>query len=393
MNNSSTDVVYPVSITASQGSLTRTVTLPSITVYTVAHEGTLIHLPAIETLLTQSDDVSQATEPDGLSVLSNTDYYLGTTSALFQQAEGVQGPSVYLSQYVTGGSSNGTVASKLVDINGDSIPDNIAFSRFNGISINLGIWPMPVSGQLFGSISVVLPSASPDDGSVSDINQDGKPDLVWIEQYKVIYALNAGNGVFQTPVEIRVPELTDSEKLAVTSNAGGPPEIVALDGFGAVVVLSGPGFTQKTVMSATCGFRDVATGDINGDGLYDVIIACGGQSSAQYLLQGVNHQFVSQSYNWPDSGNWIHGQMITVKGQTNILMADVQYQNVYDILFSGGVAQTPPTTLDIGTDVLPGVMRIIDGNHDGFQDFIAGLDGYVSPYGSPIMRWLQVPWN
>jgi hypothetical protein len=163
----------------------------------------------------------------------------------------------------------------VADFNGDGIPD-IAIpvqSSVNPIILLLGN-----GNGTFVQQGVPTPSNTSGSLAVADLNGDGFADLVF--NHSVL--LGNGNGTF-TPFTGQFPDpgTPFSQGILVDVNDDGIPDYVTLDQFGDVVILlgtgdggfaSGPVVTDNIYGNGGSGF---AIGDFNGDGIPDVMEALG----------------------------------------------------------------------------------------------------------------------
>jgi hypothetical protein len=189
------------------------------------------------------------------------------------------------------------------DFNLDGKPD-LAFASYNGINVVLG------DGKGGFSPPVLLPGAV---GclAVGDANGDGKPDVIGCGLNSVLVFLGNGDGTFRQPITSPIPssaifatagDLNNDGKLDVaavaTHDNGSDPNL------GPVYVLYGNGdgsFQPALQVHTNIGpLFSVGIGDLNGDGLPDLVAASiGGLPGAPfvgslvgtYLNQGAGQGF------------------------------------------------------------------------------------------------------
>jgi hypothetical protein len=193
------------------------------------------------------------------------------------------------------------VALVAADVNADGKNDVVFAWTPNGtnqlnpsphISVALGNGNGSFQAQRDYAIPTPVGQSLNDSGAPSlvlaDINGDGKPDIVYIDEFAALYVmLNNGDGTFATPQQLGTePNLTS---LAVQDvNGDGKPDIVAITGanvppstpFAAYLYLGNGNGTFQTPVTLAAGaywLNAVAIADMNGDGKPDIIIS--GQTS------------------------------------------------------------------------------------------------------------------
>jgi hypothetical protein len=166
------------------------------------------------------------------------------------------------------------------DFNGDGIPDLAVgywHSSFAGIAILLN-----KGNGAFGPPTTYAPGTVPVSMEVSDFNNDGKSDLVFLDQLRGGYlVLGNGDGSFQQPLPVNV-SLAFAFSLAVGDfNRDRKQDIVfaGVDGFAdgtvEVVLGNGDGTFQPgvTYPAGGLGSTSVKVADLNGDGNLDFAVA------------------------------------------------------------------------------------------------------------------------
>jgi hypothetical protein len=189
-----------------------------------------------------------------VSVLLNTTAPGGTT------------PSYAPQQTFAAGS--GPVSVTLADVSGDGRPD-LVVANFNSstVSVLLNMTRPGATTPSFAAQQTFATGSEPFSVAVADFNGDGKPDLAVANQISSTVSVLLNNVV---PITLSgSPAAGTVVDVLIAVGAGGGPEVKVFDAGGTQVAdffAYDPGFQG--------GVR-VAIGDVNGDGVPDLIVAAG----------------------------------------------------------------------------------------------------------------------
>jgi hypothetical protein len=306
--------------------------------------------------------------------------------------------------------SGGAQASSAVvaDVNGDGIPDllvsNFCVSPSSCINGTIGV----LLGNGDGTFRAAVPY---DSGgylaialAVGDVNGDGKPDLIVVNQYgntkfadgTIGVLLGNGDGTFQPAVTystdgfsataVAVADLNGDGKLdvVVTNCDVGTGNASCYTGDGVVSVLLGNGDgTFQTAATyelgqilGTAGADGVAIADINGDGIPDLVIATGSADSEDpgelviMLGEGNGTFSIQNTY-----------QVGLHSPASAPLVADANGDGINDLLAASDLGVSvlygyngsfrPAVNFGL-SNAIAGSVAVADINGDGIPDLVAG---------------------
>jgi hypothetical protein len=251
------------------------------------------------------------------------------------------------------GSGRPTRSVALGDLNGDGLldivlannvdPDNTAIDYFSQVYLNPG----------GGNFAAATPQDLPDSGRVTlsvvvaDFNGDNKPDIV------------LGNYFVQQGLQLI------SFRTQIYLNPG--------DGnFGNATAQDLPGSGKFT--------SAVSTGDLNGDGAFDLVLANYGQPSQVFLNKNDGSGTFQPPIDLPESGSF--AQVVAVGDLNNDGKLDLVLTNTFGqpsqvyINQGGGRFAAPATLPGSGNETIR--MALADLNGDGLLDIILGNNGQPS---------------
>lgn len=229
---------------------------------------------------------------------------------------------------------------------------------------------------------------------VRDLNQDGRVDLVLANTHEnnEILPLHIFYGADSFQRRVALP--TDGGKSAAAAdlNRDGWPDLVVANGFdgtktelNSYVYWGGKeGFTpDRRLELPTQGAESVALGDLNGDGIPEIVVANSGLTY-HVTVDGFQQSFIYWGGKEPYSVN--RRQSIKTVNARDVKIADVNRDGAPDLIFAceGNEVASSGVYIYLGPDfqrsqMLPGEhstgVAVADFNKDGFPD-IALSNGF-----------------
>ena len=296
----------------------------------------------------------------------------GSVAALLGNGDGTFQPHVDYSVA-------GAVSVAVADVNGDSKPDLLV-----GVGTSVGV----LIGNGDGTFQPVVFYAAGVNGSngassiaVTDVNGDGKPDLLVAGGYYsgVAVLLGNGDGTFKPGVAYAGEYYTQSVTVADVNGDGKPDLLVAgwnnvYNGLLGVLIANGDG-TFKPVVTYSTGPGEsfafsAAVADVNRDGRPDVLVANYGSDSIGVLLGNGDGTFKPVvTY---DSGGY-HPSTVAVAdvnadAQPDLVVSDYDSSSVGVLLGNGDGTFQPPVNYDSGGPAAS--LAVADLNGDGKPDLV-----------------------
>jgi hypothetical protein len=356
---------------------------------------TRLHIEALEDrcLLSFSPAVSSAVgsgpydvvtadfNGDGIPDLATANYYSNTVSVLLGKADGTFQPAK------TSATGAKPLSLAVGDFNGDQNLDLATANKgANSVSVLLGTG----TGTFQAPTSVGI-GQTPTSVAVGDINGDGTLDLgvtsaQWygIDPYYPYYytstasvLLGNGNGGFSSPNSTWLGYGYFTSATAANLDGVGPDELVvaAADSvyysgynYGTVAVLTGDasGFLQGTNVLDTNAY-DVAVGDVNADGVLDIVTANWSYGSVSVLLgDGLGGYGAAQTF---AAGSYPHSLALgdfTGDGNVDIAVTDFYAYRVNLLSGAGDGAFTAPIPFAAGLN--PASLASGDFDGEGWLD-------------------------
>jgi hypothetical protein len=284
-------------------------------------------------------DVNGDGKPDIIVSIYHIGFATGGIGVLLNKGDGTFQPSV---TYSSGGIAADFVA--VADVNGDGNPD-VAVGNFCGTTCDFGsVGVLLGNGDGTFQAAVAHSSGDPSTQSVaiSDVNGDGKLDLIVVSEGQLALSvlLGKGDGSFQTAVTYATGGDQPYSVAVGDVNGDGKPDILVTNLFssngnstyGTVGVLLGndDGTFQTAVPydSGDYNLNSVALSDVNSDGRPDIVVA--NEGSVGILLGKGDGSFQS-AVNYNATGGI---------GANSVAIADLNGDGKPDILVANGCANT-----------------------------------------------------
>ena len=293
--------------------------------------------------------------------------------------------------YSTTGTNPSSIAA--ADLTGGKGPVDIVIANFGSGSVSVFMHGS-TTGSTFNAAVDVPTGGQPNQVVITDVNGDGKPDLVLADMSasgNVIVLLGDGTGKFGTPMNLSTGLTTTSVAVADLTGKGGLPSIVAATfdssgNNGAVYIFPNNGgqFGTPKVYPAGPQPQSVKIADL-GTGLLDIVVANlgpgadgKGTAGVSVLLQKADGTF-ADPFTYPTPGQSIDVAVgdLTGSGKMDLAVANLLPASTGSIAVLLHDDTTPGKfgTATIHTGLgQPLSVVISDLNNDGRKD-IAVADG------------------
>ena len=269
------------------------------------------------------------------------------------------------------------------DFNGDGRPDYVTADYFNGTAT---VFLSDGAGGF--NVETLNVPYGPDAIAVGDINGDGHADIAVASYFEgsVAVLLGDGAGGFTREPDISVAgyhaglalaDINGDHKLdlVVPDSDGNTVQVLLGDGAG--------GFGKATTVGigGGSGPYSVAVGDVNGDGLPDIVTVNRLSDNVSVLLADGHGSFAPRLVSNLGGGSGaISVALGDVNGDGNldIVTAD-QSSDEVSVLLGDGVGNFAPSVVSTGAGSEPHGVAVTDVNGDGIADIVtANQSGDVS---------------
>jgi hypothetical protein len=267
------------------------------------------------------------------------------------------------------------------DINGDGKLDLVIANHTNSVEVRLG--------NPDGSFGAATPFTAFSAGSTAfaltaDLNGDGKPDLIVTNfsnngSVAVLFNTTAPGATTPSfsaattyatgalPVQVVTGDFNGDGKLDfIVANASATNETLALN--------NGNGTFTTSAISTGVTSESVATADVNGDGKLDLIALDSGGSAVGVFLGNGSGTFqapnVFQVGNVP---NFVTTADLNGDGKLDLITANFNDGTVSVLLGNGAGGFAQQATYQVGTR--PGSISVVDVDGDGHLDLVVANNG------------------
>jgi autotransporter-associated beta strand protein len=277
--------------------------------------------------------------------------------------------------YLVGG--YGATGFALADINGDGVPDLVLVNQFsNNLSILLG------NGDgTFKTAQTFPTSAQPTSLAVADVNGDGKPDVLigygaypGGRQITILPNTSTGGTIsFGTPITLTL-STRETRFTTADVNGDGKPDLILLYGsYNSVGVMLGNGngtFQTAQVFPVGKYPTSVAVADLNGDGKAELVTSNYNDNSVSILFGNGNGTFQA-AQNLFAGPNPSRVAVVDVNdiGFPSLVVTN-EKANTVSILFGPGNGTfEAPSSVSVGGSY-PVALAVADLNGDGQPDLV-----------------------
>lgn len=281
-------------------------------------------------------------------VVSNNNGRSGNVAVLLNTTvPGAAHPSLAPQQIFHVGSNPRSVT--ISDFNSDGLCDLVVVNQGdNTVSVLLNTTPAGASTFVFAPQRVFAVGSGPHLATIADVNGDGRPDIVVANYDDNTVSLLLNNTVVGATIPSFVKQQVFATQLGPLSvaasdlNHDGSPDLVVdnyLSNTVSVLVNTTPTGATTAAFATQQSFavgiepNTMATGDINGDGLPDVVVGNSGNESVSMLTNST----VSGS----GSISFLTGQMFVAgNGTGTVALGDVDGDGKPDLFVSRALSNT-----------------------------------------------------
>ncbi|MGA3024794.1 MAG: FG-GAP-like repeat-containing protein [Bryobacteraceae bacterium] len=339
-----------------------------------------LSLPGFEFQNLTTGDLTGNGRQDIVATTTYVNQTGGTINVFMNEGDGTfASASSYL-----GGTTCYSVA--IADVNLDGVPDLIAATP-EGVAVLLGN-----RDGTFQHESYVLIASDVKQVAVADFNWDGIPDVIVAHgSGKAIdVLLGSGDGSFQSDITTTLAAAADFIAPGDFDNDGIPDVAVASLNGNSISVLygRGDGTFQTPISIAVDGTTALASADLNGDGIPDLIAGAGGKLVVFTANGNGTFRQTAQVATYPPPSDMldvvysITATDVDGDGEIDLLAETYEAGLLMSLGDGNGGLRAPFGVMPIGGWVFVGdVLAVADFNGDGIPDFAVGAN-QVSPSGS-----------
>ncbi|MDW7645935.1 MAG: VCBS repeat-containing protein [Desulfuromonadales bacterium] len=232
------------------------------------------------------------------------------------------------------------------DVTGDSLADIVCLDGFGS---NLTIIPQTGVGGLGTPQAYPVDLGGWNDLEIGDVNGDSLTDVIAMSGQGYLYGniailLQNGSGGLESPVyyDLGGDELTDAVGVGDVNNDGLEDVVVTVSGNYRIFYQNGSGTLDSAVSLSGYGHAGpVDVADIDGDGLEDIVSIQSGWEHLEIIRQqdegfGFNELYLAPFYNGNSPHSLAVGD-IDNNGKKDVVRAEPMYGLVviYDSVFNG----------------------------------------------------------